>query len=231
MRFFILLSLLLGLQPLFGQGNSGARYLEAGIQLGFMNYSGDVAEKIVEPRETRPGFGVLARYHLSSRFALKTNLYTGNVSGSDVHAEDAELRARSLRFKSNLLEFSLCIEWNILNIKPVEGNGIQRFRIVPYAYVGIGGLMMHPKAEYYGPPEAFNKQIKYALPEDGLHEKALVVPIGAGLRTRISDRVGIGAEGGFRPVFSDDLDGVSKNGNPDRNDWYYTASASLSFRF
>ena len=197
--------------------------------LGLTNYAGDVAESLIEIKETKLGAGIFFRYHFSNRFALKTHLYTGNISGTDANAKSPGLLARSFQFRSNLLEISMVGEWNVFNIKPVQRNGIQNLRIVPYLYFGIGGVLMHPRVVYYGPLNDYDAHVKYPIPENGLSSKALIIPIGGGLRAQITDRITLGAEGGWRPVFSDQLDGVSRNGNPDRNDWFYTAIATLSY--
>ena len=49
--------------------------------------------------------------------------------------------------------------WNVFNIKPVQRNGIQNLRIVPYLYFGIGGVMMHPRVEYYGPTDEYDDHV------------------------------------------------------------------------
>ena len=56
-----------------------------------------------------------------------------------------------------------------------------------------------------------------------------VAQVGAGVRADISEFFVIGLEVGWRPVFSDDLDGVRYNGNPESGDWYYFAGLTTSF--
>ena len=230
MRLIFFPVLFLTITHAFSQRISNPRFLEGGVVIGLTNYAGDFTEKPVVISETKFGFGVFTRYHFSSRFALKAQLYTGNISGSDANSSSAGLRARSLRFKTNILDVALIGEWNVLNIKPVDRNGVRNFPIVPYLYLGIGSVMMNPQVEYYGPPEAFNQQVPYGLSETGrLHETALFIPVGGGLRMQLTERLTIGAEAGWRPVFSDQLDGVSLNGSQEFNDWYFAALASVSF--
>ncbi|MCC7244331.1 MAG: hypothetical protein IT269_01515 [Saprospiraceae bacterium] len=71
--------------------------------------------------------------------------------------------------------------------------------------------------------------LKVPLPEDGLKTLFMLAPMGVGLRFDVFDRLIIGVEGGWRPVFSDDLDGVKVNGNPESNDWYYYGGTTISF--
>lgn len=229
MRLVLQSMLLLTMANAFAQPNkSNNRFLEAGVLFGLINYSGDLAESQVELSETKFGAGVFTRYHFLSHVALKATFFTGMLSGTDAHANDPLLKARSLQFNSNILELSLTGEWNFLNIKPIQNNGIRTIRIVPFLYLGVGGLIMQPEVEYFGPPEAFSVNVQYSLPEQGLHKKALTVPFGGGLRAQITDRITVGAEGGWSPALSDHLDGVSLNGNPKRKDWFYSAFVTLS---
>jgi hypothetical protein len=39
----------------------------------------------------------------------------------------------------------------------------------------------------------------------------------------------LGLDVGWRPVFSDGLDGVKINGNPNQSDWYYFVGITTSF--
>jgi hypothetical protein len=50
-----------------------------------------------------------------------------------------------------------------------------------------------------------------------------------GVRADILDRLVLGAEFGWRPVFSDDIDGIRQNGNPAKGDWYYFTGLTISF--
>ena len=197
---------------------------------GLNNYSGDVAERTFVLNETRLGFGAFARYHFSSRVALRAQFFLSNIGGTDANSRDVEIKERSLRFTSNLLEYSLMGEWNFMNIKPVEGNGLEKTSFVPYLLLGIGRVATHPKITYYGPPDDYDIHVKYSLPESGhLVEKAWMIPFGAGIRVKINEAIMLGGDGCWRPVLSDRLDGVSLNGNPQRRDWYFGAYFTASF--
>jgi hypothetical protein len=204
------------------------KFLEAGGTLGLTNYSGDLAEKTIQLTQTRFDLGVFARYHFSNYFAAKAQVSLNFISGSDKNAITQELKERSLRFKSSLLEFSMVGEWNFMNVKPPKRGDIQEFRVVPYLHAGIGGVRSNPKVTYYGPPDDFAKNVPYPIPEKGPSSVMLVIPFGMGLRAQLNDQVNVGIEAGFRPVFSDYLDGVKLNGKSNR-DWYYTAIATVSY--
>lgn len=230
MKLFYVLVLFLSANLAFSQHSNTQRYLEAGVIVGLNNYSGDVAEKTMVLNETRLGLGAFARYHFSNRIALRAQFYSTNISGTDANARDKELKERSLRFRSVLLELCLMGEWNFMNVKPIEVNGIQKNRIVPYLLLGIGGVLTRPKITYYGPPDDYGIHVKYPIPESGhLREKLLALPFGGGIRMKINEFIVLGAEGCWRPVLSDLLDGVSLNGNTRRRDWYYSLQFMASY--
>jgi len=223
--------LLLCATQLFSQSNykPNKRFLEAGFLFGLTNYSGDLAEKNIHILESRLGYGAYARYFLSTHFALRTHLFSGSISGDDANAKDPGLRRRSFRFGTHILEVGLGGEWHILGRGRFSNTGLHHYFLSPYLYLGVGGTFSGAKAEYYGTPEDRNVYFVVPLPEVGLHQQFLIAPMGVGVRADLNEGLVIGVEVGWRPVFSDDLDGVRLNGNPDDNDWYYFGGVTLSF--
>jgi hypothetical protein len=201
-------------------------YFETGFLLGLTNYSGDLAESSIELSETQPGYGLYFRYHFSKHFAAKAHIYSGSISGDD--ANSPTLSYRNLRFSTSIIEFGTVAEWHILGKERYSNTGIHNFFITPYLFGGLGYTFADTKAEYYGDPSS-EYAPQYPLPEEGLRDKFLLIPIGFGVRADILDRLVIGAEFGFRPVFSDDLDGIRQNGNPNKDDWYYFTGLTISF--
>jgi hypothetical protein len=202
------------------------RYFETGFLLGLTSYSGDVAESAIEISEIQPGYGLYFRYHFSTHFSAKAHLYSGSISGDD--ANSSTLSYRKLKFSTSIFEFGAVGEWLILGKERYSNTGIHNFFITPYLFGGIGLTFADAKAEYYGDPGSeFAPQ--YPLPEEGLNDKFILAPVGVGVRADILDRLVIGAEFGWRPVFSDDIDGIHQNGNPDKGDWYYFTGMTISF--
>lgn len=227
MKIVFSFGLLLTFSTVFSQPIFSEKYLEAGFTTGFTNYSGDMAEKNIQFRENGVGAGLFARYHISNTFALKAQFFAGKIRGTDAHARTPELKERSLKFSSTLLDFAVMAEWNFMNVKPERLNDVQEIRVVPYLMLGIGGVFSQPKVTYYGPPDEFALHVPFNIPEPGLKKQTLVLPFGLGLRTLVSKKITVGIEGGFHPALSDYLDGVKLNGKPN-SDWYYTALASAS---
>jgi len=199
------------------------RYVEAGMMFGATNYSGDLSEKAVELNETQPGFGFFIRYHVNRSISLKAHIYSGSITGDDKNTSRA---ARKYRFGTSIFETALIGEWYLLPHDRYSNTGIFKSRLEPYLFGGLGVTFADPKAEYYG--NTPNQDLKVPLPEEGLKTKFLLAPVGGGIRTEIFDWLALGVEGGIRPVFSDDLDGMKINGNPNNGDWYYFGGMTLS---
>lgn len=223
MKYFFSIYLLIFVVSCAAAQKISNRFLEAGMMFGGTNYSGDVSEKAVEIKETQPGFGFFVRYHLNPNFSLKAHVYSGSISGDDKNTSRA---GRKYRFGTSIFETAIVGEWAFLAHDRYSNTGIFKSHLQPYIFGGVGFTFGDPKAEYYGTTP--NQDLKVPLPEEGLKNKFILAPIGAGIRTEVTDWLALGIEGGVRPVFSDDLDGMKINGNPDSGDWYYFAGLTLS---
>lgn len=221
-----LLLLLFSLQA-NAQWRYSPHYLEAGAMLGMTSYSGDITAKRIDLQELRPGYGAFVRYHLDQHFAVKAHIYGGTISGDDKYSP---VKApRSFKFGTSIFEIATCLEWHLFGRERFSGTGLHNFFITPYGFVGVGLTFADARAEYYGPLDRRDDFLKVPLPEEGLKTTFLLAPVGGGIRLDFYERFIFGLEGGFRPVFSDDIDGVSQNGNPKRNDWYYFFGATISY--
>lgn len=205
------------------------RFLEAGVYLGAANYAGDVAHSFFEPSETHLSYGGYLRYFIAERFSIRTQVYAGAISGEDAHAADDAQRARSLRFGTDILELAVLGEWHPLGLYRYKDVGVRRFFVSPYLFAGVAGVFGGAKTEYYGEPAEESKVLAAPLPESGPNQKFLAAPLGIGCRAQINETIILGLDAGARMVFSDKLDGVHLNGNPDNNDWYFFGGMSISF--
>jgi len=227
MKHFPLVLFLLLTLSLQAQRKSKNQYLECGFLFGLTNYSGDVAEKTIQFTETQPGFGVFVRYHLTPKLALKAHVYSGSIKGDDKNS--AVLYDRKFKFSTNILETAAILQWNFLGKPRYSKTGLRSFNISPYFFLGAGVAFVTPDAQYYGPPDKRNDYLKVPFPEGNLNRRLFIIPNGVGVKADILERFVLGLDIGWRPMFSDDLDGVSINGNPKRSDWYYFVGITTSF--
>lgn len=221
---FLFLVFALSIFKLNAQLSKG-RFTEAGFMFGSINYSGDVAERNIELKETRLGYGFFVRHHFNPHLALRAHVYTGTITGDDANTNKA---TRSYRFSAALFEGAMVGEWTLFPSDKLTKTGLFIPRVRPYLFAGVGYTNAQPKAEYYGPEDRRNEFLKIPLPEEDLQTRFWVAPFGLGLRADVNEYVLIGFDAGFRPVYSDDLDGMKVNGNPDKNDWYYFFGLTFS---
>ncbi|MCS7036874.1 MAG: DUF6089 family protein [Saprospiraceae bacterium] len=229
-RAFLLsiLILLAGAPLIQAQRGLIPRFWEAGIGLYTTNYSGDLAPDHISFANTRYSGGLYARYHWNPNIQLRGSIQYLRLSGDDRHHPPNA--GRSFRFTSNLLEFSGFLEIALANIAYEPPTGSQTYYFAPYVFAGAGVALYSPKVTYYGPERDRPLFEREPIPEGGRARQTNVVfPFGAGVRLIASDFVAISAEACARPAPSDLIDGVSRNGNPERKDWYYTAGITVSY--
>ena len=208
-------------ERLLHQWNSGGHWEVAGL-LGVANYQGDLAEDIIEFRETKVAGGLLVRYHFNKSLALRASVLSGQISGTD--ANSARLAPRGWRFNAILSELALGAEYCILPRSRFNNAGVFVPHFSPYLFVGIGlGLS---RINLRGPTE---REPAFApFPRLGDTRRYGALPFGAGLRLDLTENLVLGAEIGTRYTFTDGLDGVATL-NRRRNDWYLLVGGTLGY--
>ena len=206
---------------LFSQ--SEERYFEVGLKAGIVNYQGDLQEDLFTASGSKALFGGFLRYSLDEKFAVRGVLEVGNIAASD--ADNPELAPRGLSFESNVFAGEVVVEYLPLGKERFQ-NGIFFTQINPYVFAGLGTAIIDAEVSTTNPADAAR------FPEANDRSNFFTVPFGAGVRADIASGFTLGLEANWRATFSDHVDGVSEElGNPDRNDWFWTAGAYVSFTF
>ena len=219
---------------------------EGGLFLGLTAYAGDLEFAFAE---SRPILGLFVRRSLGNYFGMNISLAQGILSGSDKHSTATPWRlARNFAFKSPLTELVVRGEYHFLGIThkvaslssgvSVMDEGEQKSfrmrarRISPFIYVGGGLAIVSPKTNFNDKllPNPTTAGFRINADKSASHAKAhVVVPFGGGLRIPFANQqTFLTMEGGFRPTFSDEIDGISVSGNPNVDDWYLVSSIGLS---
>lgn len=159
---------------------------------------------------SKPAFGGIFRYNLTTRYNLRFTATYGNVYASDANADDPFMQQRNLSFKSDILElaFGVEIDWFKYRINDMK------YPISPYFFYEIAYFKMNPTAELEGEDYALQ-----GLGTEGqgtpLNDKdvyklnQISIPLGIGLKFNIKSRLAISIEYGIRKTFTDYLDDVS----------------------
>lgn len=208
-HFFIFITATLIGLPVFAQRHTNSA--EIGIFLGGSYYIGDL-NPIKHFEFTKPAAGVAFRYNFNPRLSARANVLFGGMQGDDSYSTFRGQEQRNLNFKSPLTEGSAQLEFNFLDYQ--IGNEKRKFS--PYIFFGLAVFHFKPQGELNG--DWINLQ-PLATEGQGLAGGAskrkykltqLSIPFGVGIKTNLSQNIGLSIEWGIRKTFTDYLDDVSK---------------------
>ncbi len=127
--------------------------------------------------------GIVARYNLNPRMAIKGNLSVAGISGTTAGSE-YKIPNGDVSFSRTIYDLAAQFEYNFQAYG--EGGGYKRtYRIVPYIFAGAG-MTFAPQ------------------PVDNVFTAN--IPIGVGVKYKFAPRFNLGCELSFRFSFSDKLD-------------------------
>lgn len=192
---------------------------EIGGMVGGAFYMGDVNKNTIF-KGMNPAIGGVFRYTPNLRWALKTNLIWARISGSTEGLDNVFPGNAQASFSRSLIDLDGQIEFNFM---PYSDRYVylNAKRLAPYAFLGIGMTM--------------------AI--GGQTATAFNLPIGVGLKYKLTSRLNLGCEFSVRKVFSDKLD-VTDDGNAiledpygitssflKNKDWYSFLTVSITWSF
>jgi len=187
---------------------------------------------------TRPAIGLVFGHRFGPRYTLTGSFMYGTLKGSDNDSAD-EADAdngfyryqRNLSFRNRIKELSAVASFDLFEN---DATYISRVKWTPYAFLGVAAFLHNPQA--LAPERDLNGT---PLPEGGewvdlqplgtegqkstllatdanagssSYKKFQVsIPMGVGARFRINEVLDFSVEFGFRYLFTDYIDDVSKN--------------------
>lgn len=173
---------------------------EIGGMGGIDFYMGD-ANKTKLFNDIGPVFGGVFRYNFDLRWALKTNLLMGHVSGDTRHFDNAFPFGQQRSFSRMFWEAGTQIEFNFFSYSDQFAYlGAKRF--TPYVFTGVGFTLGGGEKTFFDAN----------------------IPMGIGLKYKLKERLNIGFEFSFRKLFSDSFD-VTRNSGFQLNDPYKIKSS------
>lgn len=188
-----------------------AQHFYAGALVGGSNYLGDLSENSsrIIPKETKLSGGLFLGYQINDFFEAKFSFNYARIAGSDALANDKAVQARNLSFYSNIFEFSLRGEWNILGFQPYNYSR----PLSPFIFAGISGFKFDPYTNFGGQKIALQP---LGTEGQGMPDRPgsyklfdFAVPFGIGAKYLLSENWTLGIEFGARYAFTDYLDDVS----------------------
>lgn len=197
-RLFVLLFLLWCVCGLYAQDYK----YEIGGMAGGSFYMGDL-NKNGFFKGVNPAFGAVFRYNPNFRWAVKTNLMWGKVSGSTEGMENVFPDHAQASFDRSLIDVGGQMEFNFFPYSDKYAYANAK-RFSPYVFLGVGMTMAMGGSETFVGPN---------------------ILLGVGLKYKIN-RINLGCEFSFRKLFGDGLDVTDEN-NAFLDDPYHVNSSML----
>jgi len=193
---------------------------EIGGMTGGSFYMGD-ANKTTLFKQMNPGLGVVFRYNTNFRIAFKADLAWARVSGSTVGLDNVFPDNAQASFNRNLFELGGQFEFNFFPYSD-QFAYLNTKRFTPYMLVGLGVTVASDGGNTFISPN---------------------IPMGAGIKYKIKNRINVGGEFTFRKLFRDDLEVTNDSNrildNPygiggsvlKNKDWYSLLMFSVTYEF
>ncbi|MGZ2370230.1 type IX secretion system protein PorG [Ancylomarina sp. YFZ004] len=162
---------------IFAQNSS-----DVGIIVGANYYLGDINPS-KQLYSSSPTVGFMYRYNMGPRYALRTSLSLGNLKGDDLDFDNKYQQDRNHSFETELVEFSLQMEFNFQPFLLPLSSRAKRFS--PYITSGLSYISSSSTTS------------------------SIAIPMGVGCKYIIGKRWTAAVEWSFKKTFTDDLDGLS----------------------
>jgi hypothetical protein len=179
------------------------------VMAGVSAYNGDLTEQAVSLKRINPALAFNLEYNSGNFLNFRIGLAYERVSADDKDNKDIFLQRRNLNFKSSIIELTACAELNLLDP--------QVYDEYPYLFGGIGIFHFNPYTRDDNNKKVFLRPL--STEGEGLAEYpkrkkySLIqpcIPIGAGFKWRLNEKLQMSYEFGYRFLFTDYLDDVSK---------------------
>ena len=184
--------------------------MEIGAGAGMVAYTGDFNGNLLKGMQ--PWGTLIAKYHMNPRMALSMNVGMGKIKGSIADAETWYPTTEPYEFDHTLTEGIVRYEYNFWAFGTGrEYRGARR--LVPFVTLGLG--IVHHSGENSG--------------------ITMSMPLGAGIKYKVSQRLNFTAEWAIRFTPSDHLDGrkdvygIKSSGLFKNTDCYNVLQLSLSY--
>lgn len=174
---------------------------------GVSNYSGDLQASNYTFDQSFFAYGVGVQYDITRNFSVLSNINIFKVGASDQY-NNPDLVFRNLSFQNNITEWNLMAEYTFLDItqkkfSPFIFGGIAIFHNNPYAYDTLGEKV------YLKPLSTEGEGLPQYPGQKPYNQTQFSIPVGAGIKFRVSESVVLAYEIGFRKTFTDYIDDVS----------------------
>ena len=177
-----------------------------------------------------PAFGLIYKWNLTTRYALRASFITSKLKSSDYYANDLSRFNRFFEVDNKVFEFSAGMEVNFFNFDLHN----QDREFSPYFFTGIN----------YFQYQLFTIRNGLSSIDVNKYDSALEfsIPAIVGIKFSINNSFVLSFETGIRYSLTDNIDGSNpigqfendiqvKHGDLYNNDWYVFTGIALSYTF
>lgn len=188
---------------------------DAGLQVGMSGYLGDANTSSVFHK---PGVSaaLTGRYRFNARMALKLQAGMAGLRGNSADFDNQLPQGENFSFRSTVYDLSLRYEFNFFPYGIGQAYKQLR-RVSPYLTAGAGVTIAET---------------------GGVTTAAPCVPLGFGVKYKISPRLNLAGEFTMTKVFSDRIDGTTlrdpygiKSSVLKNTDWHSNIAISITYEF
>lgn len=193
---------------------------EIGVFIGGTNYIGDIGKtNYISPNKI--GGGVIYKYNLNPRIALRGTFSYLPIKADDANATNSIRKKRNYNFKNSIKELAVGIEYNFFEYDLSSSDKTS----TPYILLGISGFSYsHIVSETTPNQYVFKNKTSYTI------------PFGLGFKTKLIHNIAVAVETKVSYTFEDDLDFTTStipllNFVGESNDWYVFTGISIVYTF
>ena len=189
---------------------ASAQDVHINLMAGAANYAGDLQSKSITLNQALFTIGAGVSYEFSNKLMLRAGVHYAKLNAKDQYQQNNLRRLRNLSFATNLWELHTAAEFHFL--------GMQNSVFSPYAMAGVAVFHFNP---YANAPVSAGGQKTFLRPLStegqgltGTNRPTysltqFAIPFGVGVRMKLTEKISIAAEFGYRKTFTDYMDDVS----------------------
>ncbi|MGH2649099.1 MAG: DUF6089 family protein [Ginsengibacter sp.] len=175
-------------------------------RLGLANYQGDLKEKAITLSQAKLMGSLGVQYDLSEHITLRSYLTLTSLHADDKKG-NAAMQRRNLNFSSKIADLEVTGQYSFFDLNDKWWT--------PYVFAGIGIYHFNPYTKDTGNKKYFLKPLStegegFIQGDKNYKLTQFSVPIGFGATYALNEDMRLGIEFGYRKIFTDYLDDVSK---------------------
>jgi hypothetical protein len=176
-------------------------------RVGLANYQGDLQAKRITFKQSKLLGSLGLQYDLSEHFTARTYVTLTSL-GADDKKGTASMQRRNLNFSTKVFDWELGAQYNILSLNDSW--------ITPYVFAGIGLFHYKPYTHNTDGAKTFLQPLStegegFVAGSKSYKLTQFSIPFGIGCTYALNEDIRVGLELGYRKLFTDYLDDVSKD--------------------